>query len=81
MSPWKNYWILILHNARETHIISSVSHSLHQVVQNVSQCGEPNEKISMIKLTFDPESVAFITETMQEDGSPLMPYVFQFFLT
>lgn len=40
----KNYWIMTLHNAKETCIISCVSHSLQQVVGNIFKCGEPGEK-------------------------------------
>ena len=40
----KNYWIMTLHNAKETCIISCVSHSLQQVVGNIFKCEEPDEK-------------------------------------
>ena len=35
---------MTLHNAKETCIISCVSHSLQQVVGNIFKCEEPDEK-------------------------------------
>lgn len=38
-------------------------------------------KFSVIKLIFTPESVAFLTGKLQENGSILTPHLFQLFLT